>query len=583
VASFTLSQAPWDNGTTVGVYPAVAVPAGSDTPTGTAVTSALVSGGSVTFTGLEERVRYIAYANGRGVRIMVPRTSPATPDRSRIEELEVGVEELEDHSARHPINVMDPLPPYADVARDGTTNDSVAIQARYDLAETTKRAVYWPAGAQPYIAGNILVASGAYTFGDPWATTIKMPASLAVASDSLSSGADIGGNHRSIFQNKHGGGAGNSGLGFAGLVLDGNVSAGNATDEFYFGIELFSVQDVSVTLVKGQNIRGDAIYVGWNSSVESADVHINAITLDNVGVDAGAGAPRQGIAIVQCRRFSVRDVKARRVGGATATSYIVDVEPNSISAVCEDFTIDGIHGYDCVSGVSISAFASASSTGDTTSGTATITNVSPTTGWTNGMSVAGPGISAGTVVLSGAGTSTLTLSARAELTQVGGTFTGVNTRRGSVNNVTLRDGPNNALASVVDITRADSIDIGSNITADVPSVALSSGRTIWLSAADSPTNVTVVNDKRQIQARPATFTAQPNTRYFSLTGSGPVSNGNASWVGHIVTFQCANGVTFTDGGNLKLAGNFAPADGNSTLTVMYDGTNWIELGRSVNG
>jgi hypothetical protein len=91
VASFPLSQAPWDNGTTVGVYPAVAVPAGSDVPTGSPVTTGTVSGGSVTFTGLEEQVHYYAYAGGRGVRFMVPRVSAQTPDRTRIEALERAV------------------------------------------------------------------------------------------------------------------------------------------------------------------------------------------------------------------------------------------------------------------------------------------------------------------------------------------------------------------------------------------------------------------------------------------------------------------------------------------------------------
>jgi hypothetical protein len=40
-------------------------------------------------------------------------------------------------------------------------------------------------------------------------------------------------------------------------------------------------------------------------------------------------------------------------------------------------------------------------------------------------------------------------------------------------------------------------------------------------------------------------------------------------------------LTVTDGSNLKLAGNFTTA-ADSTLELVCDGTNWIELGRSAN-
>lgn len=40
-------------------------------------------------------------------------------------------------------------------------------------------------------------------------------------------------------------------------------------------------------------------------------------------------------------------------------------------------------------------------------------------------------------------------------------------------------------------------------------------------------------------------------------------------------------VTVTDGGNLKLAGNFVTT-ADDTLTLAFDGTNWYEVHRSVN-
>jgi hypothetical protein len=43
VASHTISGQAWPDGTTVGVYPAVAVPAGSDVPSGTTATTGVVA------------------------------------------------------------------------------------------------------------------------------------------------------------------------------------------------------------------------------------------------------------------------------------------------------------------------------------------------------------------------------------------------------------------------------------------------------------------------------------------------------------------------------------------------------------
>jgi hypothetical protein len=91
VASHTISGQAWADGTTVGVYPAVAVPAGSDVPSGpTVIPPVAVSGGSVTFTGLAEKVRYYAYAAGVGKFFLIASRSKEG-DRARIETLEVEV------------------------------------------------------------------------------------------------------------------------------------------------------------------------------------------------------------------------------------------------------------------------------------------------------------------------------------------------------------------------------------------------------------------------------------------------------------------------------------------------------------
>jgi DNA-binding beta-propeller fold protein YncE len=62
-------------------------------------------------------------------------------------------------------------------------------------------------------------------------------------------------------------------------------------------------------------------------------------------------------------------------------------------------------------------------TGNTTSSSTSVTSISPTTGVTNGMSVSGAGIPAGTTLVSGAGTANWTLSQAATATASGVSIT----------------------------------------------------------------------------------------------------------------------------------------------------------------
>jgi hypothetical protein len=98
MASHTISGQPWPDGTSVSVYPAAQQPDPTQAPSGVAVTSAAVSAGQVTFTGLLEQLQYVAWASGRGRRFLVPAagSSPNAPsDRARIATLEVAVAAVE--------------------------------------------------------------------------------------------------------------------------------------------------------------------------------------------------------------------------------------------------------------------------------------------------------------------------------------------------------------------------------------------------------------------------------------------------------------------------------------------------------
>jgi hypothetical protein len=92
MSSFTIGGQAWPEGTVVNVYRAASLPAGATVPVGpTAAPAATVSGGSVTFTGLTENVRYVAYAGGVSRYFLVAPIDPTDTRslRSRVDELAV--------------------------------------------------------------------------------------------------------------------------------------------------------------------------------------------------------------------------------------------------------------------------------------------------------------------------------------------------------------------------------------------------------------------------------------------------------------------------------------------------------------
>lgn len=85
-------------------------------------------------------------------------------------------------------------------------------------------------------------------------------------------------------------------------------------------------------------------------------------------------------------------------------------------------------------------------------------------------------------------------------------------------------------------------------------------------------------------ASAGTLTLPTVGEMFSVTGSTTVTTITASWAGRRVVLVWAASATFdvTDGSNLKLATSLTTAVADSTLDLICDGTNWYELGRSVN-
>lgn len=83
-------------------------------------------------------------------------------------------------------------------------------------------------------------------------------------------------------------------------------------------------------------------------------------------------------------------------------------------------------------------------------------------------------------------------------------------------------------------------------------------------------------------ASAATIAVPRGQRVATVTGTTSITSITATGhSGAVVTLIFAGALTFTDGGNLKLAGNFVTT-ADDTITLACDGTNWFEVARSVN-
>ena len=75
----------------------------------------------------------------------------------------------------------------------------------------------------------------------------------------------------------------------------------------------------------------------------------------------------------------------------------------------------------------------------------------------------------------------------------------------------------------------------------------------------------------------------PTGSVFHVTGTTNITSITSTnfAAGCQITLIFDGVLTFTDGNNLKLAGNFVTT-ADDTITLVYDGTNWYEMCRSVN-
>lgn len=82
-------------------------------------------------------------------------------------------------------------------------------------------------------------------------------------------------------------------------------------------------------------------------------------------------------------------------------------------------------------------------------------------------------------------------------------------------------------------------------------------------------------------ASAATIAIPNGADVVSVTGTTTITSVTAGYAGQRVTLVFAGALTFTDGSNLKLAGNLVTT-ADDTISLVCDGTIWFETGRSVN-
>lgn len=122
-------------------------------------------------------------------------------------------------------------------------------------------------------------------------------------------------------------------------------------------------------------------------------------------------------------------------------------------------------------------------------------------------------------------------------------------------------------------------------SADLEMLALGSAADL-LTLGSGATGVaagSIFNGKGAVPVASQAAMPVPIGNLYHVTGTTNITSLTATGLraGTVVTLIFDDVLTFTDGSNLVLAGNFVTT-ANDTITLVYDGTNWYEICRSVN-
>ena len=87
------------------------------------------------------------------------------------------------------------------------------------------------------------------------------------------------------------------------------------------------------------------------------------------------------------------------------------------------------------------------------------------------------------------------------------------------------------------------------------------------------------NKGADVASAASSFALGADGNFFDITGTTGIDSVAAQTVGKRVVLQFDGALTMTDGGNLKLEGNFVTAAG-ATIMLESDGTDWYEVSRA---
>ena len=484
------------------------------------------------------------------------------------------------------------------------TDNTAAFQAAINSLINPSlgaKSLYIPAGVYK-LSTQITIPSGISVFGDgPWSSIVFCPSTFSDVSGLVRLNGS-GGPPTSVkglgILAQTGGASGYGLVSVAnGVFLDwlwvNGFTVGiqlDSTDNFLtnFASELSTTNvyitqsDVNVsngTVYGGQN----GITVANNSAVDSGRVILTAIRATSCLQNGFYLGPAKHVSLVGCAAYHGNNTKLVTSGLTISTSTDVIVDGFSAMLGSTSTTSTGIKviasSRVIVNGGQIRNFIDG--VVSNASGDVTFNGIQATNNGRSGMYInAGTRIIISNNILRSNGTSgvsdygiiTLNSDANSTHTIVNNTCTDVS---GGVQDY----GISASVSQSTSYTIIDGNVCQNNNTADIYLEGTNSGN-IKLGASNITGTVLEISVPSVASA--ASLTLPRGADVINVTGTTGITSisatGNAR---RCVTLNFVAALTVTDGSNLKLAGNFTTT-ADDTLTLYCDGTNWIEIARSVN-
>jgi len=467
--------------------------------------------------------------------------------------------------------------PWVDVRKygatgDGSTDDTKAIQAAFTAA----------AGSDNNL-GRVIIPTGTYVV-----TKIEVPSYLVIVIDGQLYAKDAINNWIFNIDTKtqveiigghfNGNKAGSTGGGAVRVSASSFVKLQNLFITDCFSNAIYMLNSPTDCWVENCYIKdsgaANGLYIGGNSPTTNAS---RIQVVDNKFDSNGTGATTADIFLSSGVRDVVVSGNIIKDGTHQGIKFETDIEAVSIvNNVVRGSDAGGIVGGGgtpiknvTIVGNVVSEVASSSSEGITVSATDQTLIDGITIDGNTLLSIGGYGINV--------------FANRAIISN--NNIQDIGTRTSSVKGIQIKGVDfiitGNTLKSTVEVD--DGIEsLTPSATGIIKNNRISTGFTTSLTVygTDTIASLNLTEDSADI-ASAATVTLNPSGDFFNITGTTNITSVTASWSGREVALKFAGILTFTDGSNLKLAGNLVTT-ADDTITLVCDGTNWYETARSVN-